>query len=417
MKKILIYNNNFYPEISSLAQLYTDLSSELTKEFEVNVICAVPSYIGDVEKGYLKKWLFTEKYKGINIYRVRVLPFDKKKKISRCISIIGYFIYAIAALFKIGNVDVILAVSQPPILGGLLGVIAKIIKRRKLIYNIQDFNPEQIVAVGYSRNKILLNLLLTLDKISCRYADKVVVVGKDMVDTIYKRFDNKGKLFDIIFINNWVDEKKLYPLNMHHDKVRQFKQQYGLENKFIFMYSGNIGLIYDLENIIKVIGKFKEYKDIAFVFVGEGNVKEKLQDYVAIKRLTNVFFIPYQDNDKIIYSLNTADVHFVVNAKGMKGVACPSKLYGVMAVGKPVLGVLEKGTEARGIIEDSKCGYVTEPENYSEIEKLIIKMYTEKSKLSELGNNARAYLCDYLSREKSINKYRETLKKLIEDQI
>lgn len=413
MKKILIYDNNFYPEISSLAQLYTDLSLELVKEYEVNVICAVPSYMGHIEKKYLERWLFKEVYKGIKIYRVKVFPFNKKNKISRSISILSYFIRAFFASLSIHNVDVILSVSQPPILGGMLGVITKAIKRCKLIYNIQDFNPEQIVAVGYSKNKLLLRLLLEVDKFSCSSADKIIVVGKDMIDTIQKRFKSKNRCMDTIFINNWVNQKKLFPLEKQDNGVLQFKQKYGLINKFVFMYSGNIGLIYDLDNIIKVIREFRGYDDVVFVFVGEGNRKSALQKYVENEKMNNVLFVPYQDNDKIIFSLNSADVHFVINVKGMKGVACPSKLYGIMAVGKPVLGVLEDGTEAKDIIINSQCGYVSEPGNYKEIKQLIERMYMEKESLEKFGENAREYLCTHLSRENSINKYKKVIADLI----
>ncbi len=416
MKKLLVYDNNFYPEVSSLAQLYTDLCVALTEQFEVSVICAVPSYTGSIEKSYLTKWLYKEKYKGVKIYRVKVSPFDKRSKVSRTISIVGYFFRAVWATFLIGNVDVILAVSQPPVLGGLLGVIGKIIKHCKLLYNIQDFNPEQIMAVGYSKNKFLLKLLLRIDKISCQKADKIIVVGKDMVETIYSRFRKAKSKISVAFINNWVNEEKLYPLDRQNIKVEEFRKKYHLENKFIFMYSGNIGLIYDLENIIKVIKEFKDYKDMAFVFVGEGNTKKKIEDYAEKEDMVNVYFVPYQDNDKIIYSLNAADVHFVINAKGMKGVACPSKLYGVMAVGKPVLGVLEKGTQAREIILNAQCGYVTEPQNYTAIKDLIKKMYLERTSLSVYGENARKYLCNYLKRESSIKKYEKELMKLFEDQ-
>lgn len=415
MKRILVYDNNFYPEISSLAQLYTDLCVELAQYFEMYVICAVPSYMGDVEKRYLGSWIYSEKYRGINIYRVKVRPFNKKNKLSRSISIIGYFFRAIVATVKMHGVDVILAVSQPPILGGMLGALGKTIKKCKLVYNIQDFNPEQIIAVGYSKNKLLLKLLFEIDKTSCRCADKIIVVGRDMMNTVCKRFKNERIALDTVFINNWVDENKLYPLESSHMEVKQFKKQYNLEGKFIFMYSGNIGLIYDLENIIKVAKKFKKNEDITFVFVGDGNVKKTLQDYAKREKLLNVVFIPYQDNDKIIYSLNAADVHLVVNMKGMKGVACPSKLYGVMAVGKAVLGILEEGTEAREIIIDSRCGYVASPGNYNEIKLLIQKMYSEKELLGEYGKNARQYLCNKLSREQSISKYRRELSELLED--
>ena len=98
------------------------------------------------------------------------------------------------------------------------------------------------------------------------------------------------------------------------------------------MYSGNIGLYYDLLNILKTIEKFKETEDVIFAFIGEGSVLEELRTYKEAHHLSNVVFIPYQPKSELIYSLNAGDVHFVVNAKGIKGVSVPSKLYGVMAV-------------------------------------------------------------------------------------
>lgn len=409
MKKILIYDNNFYPELSSLAQLYTDLCLELSKEFQVNVICAVPSYTGKIDKKYLSKWIYKEEYEKIQIIRVKVCPFDKRKKISRAISILGYFFRAILATTKVKDVDIVIAVSQPPILGGILGVIGKRLKRCKLIYNIQDFNPEQIIATKYSKNRLLLAFMFMLDKYSCKCSDKIIVVGTDMVGTLVKRFEKDKQVPETIFVHNWVNEKKLTPL--YDENVIKFKKKYGLMDKFVFMYSGNIGLIYDLENIIKVIEKIT-FNDVVFAFVGDGNVKGELISYAQKKNMNNVVFIPYQDNDKIIYSLNAADVHFVVNRKGMKGVACPSKLYGVMSVGKPVLGVLEEGTEARTVIENSQCGYVTEPEKYEEIEYLIKKMYgSKKDELEQMGINARKYLCDNLSRDSALKKYKNEILK------
>ena len=120
-----------------------------------------------------------------------------------------------------------------------------------------------------------------------------------------------------------------------------------MEGKFVIMYSGNIGLYYDLQNILKVIEKFGKAKtvdgrDVVFAFVGAGSILDKLVQYSHDKKLKNVVFIPYQDKTDLNYSLNAGDAHWCVNAKGIKGVSCPSKYYGLAAVGKPVLGVIGK---------------------------------------------------------------------------
>ena len=175
------------------------------------------------------------------------------------------------------------------------------------------------------------------------------------------------------------------------------------------MYSGNIGLYYDLENIIKVIGKFNGIDDVVFVFVGDGTVKNKIENYVKENKLSNVTFIPYQDKADLVYSLNAADIHWVVNAKGIKGVSVPSKLYGVMAAGKRVLGVLDKGSEARLIVDECNCGLCTEPGNYDEIYKKIDFILNNKEEIKRLGINGRNYLESNLTKDVSINKYKNTI--------
>ena len=130
-------------------------------------------------------------------------------------------------------------------------------------------------------------------------------------------------------------------------------------------------------------------------------------------RLNNVLFLPYQPKDFIKYSLNAADVHLVVNQKGIKGVSVPSKIYGVMAAGKPILGVLEQGSEAERLISESCSGLVVEPQDYKGVTEAITKLYKmNENERIEMGLQGRHYLDTYLKKETSINKYRELLKSL-----
>lgn len=229
-----------------------------------------------------------------------------------------------------------------------------------------------------------------------------------MQETLKERFSNKN-VPDNTFINNWIDENEIYPLEEGNIKIEKFKETYGLKDKFIVMYSGNIGLYYDLENIIKVIGKFKDRNDVVFAFIGDGTVKNEIESYVNINQLTNVKFIPYQPKEQLNYSLNSADIHWVVNAKGIKGVSVPSKLYGVMACGKPVLGVLERESEARMILESSNCGVCSDPGDYEDIYLKLQYILDNKKSTYCLGKNGRRYLEDNLGKEISILKYKETI--------
>lgn len=407
-KKLLIYAHYFYPDVASTGQILTELAEGLKYDFEITVICVVPSYNGVVDKKYKLKRIYEEEYNGIKLLRVRVPEFQKGNKMSRIKNLLAYFFNSLIATLKIEKQDYIFTISQPPILGGVIGVWGKLFKGGKLIYNIQDFNPEQTMAVGYVKNKLILNIVMAVDKFNCKVSDKIILVGRDMQATLKNRFKNK-KVPKNTLINNWINEKEIYPLDENHPKIISFKEKYNLKDRYVIMYSGNIGLYYDLENIIKVIGKFKDRHDIVFVFVGDGTVKSKLEEYKIANSLDNVVFIPYQDKSDLIYSLNSADIHWVVNAKGIKGVSVPSKLYGVMAVAKPVLGVLDEGSEARLIVEESNCGICIEPGNYEEIYKQIDYIIENKDYMKYLGLNGRKYLEQNLTKDVSINRYKEEI--------
>lgn len=415
-KNMLIYAHYYIPDVASTGQIIKELAEGMIDTFNITIICVIPSYTGKIEEKYKTEKYYKENINGVDIIRIRVPEFTKSSKKSRIKNIISYFFGAILATFKVGKQDYVFSISQPPILGGLLGVFGKWIKHAKYIYNIQDFNPEQTMAVGYSKNKLVTGLMMFLDKFSCRRSNLIITVGRDLVDTINKRFNNK-KVPKTTLINNWIDEKEIYPLEDNNQKVEEFKKKYNLEKKFVIMYSGNIGLYYDLENIFKVIEKIKPEtktnngKEVAFAFIGAGTILEKLKEYKEEKNMDNVVFIPYQDKKDLIYSLNAADVHWCVNAKGIKGVSCPSKYYGIAAAGKPIFGVLEENTEIRLLIEEIKGGLVSNPGDYDSIEKNINWFINNANsdELKNMGKRSRTYLEENLTKDISINKYKEEI--------
>ena len=408
-KNLLIYAHYYYPDVASTGQILTELAEGLKESFHTTVICTVPSYTGKVSQYYRKHKYYYENINGVDVLRIRVPEFRKNFAPSRIVNIVSYFFSAVAATFRVERQDYVFTISQPPVLGGLLGVIGKHLKKAKFIYNIQDFNPEQVKAVEFTGNRLILNAMMLMDKHSCKAANKVIVVGRDMVDTLRNRFGKK--MVPYAYINNWIDEKEIYPLPEGNAGVQKFRKRYGLENRFVMMYSGNIGLYYDLPNLLKLIAQLQQEKEVVFAFIGEGSVLEELKEYQQKHQLENVVFIPYQEKKDLIYSLNAGDVHFVMNAKGIKGVSVPSKLYGVMAAGKPVLGILEEGAEARLIVEEAQCGRVVSPEDYEAIRNLIREFIQKRNseELACMGEKGRNYLVQHLTKDVSIKKYRDEI--------
>ena len=416
-KKLLIYAHYYAPDVASTGQILQDMAEGMNDEFDITVICTVPSYTGKISPKYKSEKIYKEKINGVKIIRVAVPEFTKNNKISRIKNLLAYYINARKVTRHFGNQDYVFTISQPPIMGGMLGVYGKNKLNAKLIYCIQDYNPEQIIATGYVKFRAVLKVAMWLDKRNCRKSDLVITVGRDLVETLKKRFEGK-KIPKHAMINNWIDEKSIYPLSANDLGVIEFREKYGLADKFIIMYSGNIGLYYDLEGLIKVIEKFKDIKtpdgrNVVFAFVGAGSVLDKLILYVREHKMGNTVFIPYQDKDKLIYSLNAADVHWCVNAKGIKGVSCPSKFYGIAGVGKPVLGVLEKGSEVEMLIDEIGCGRCSEPGDYENVGNNI-RWFIENAgndELAEMGKRGREYLVEHLTKDVSIRKYIDSINK------
>lgn len=417
-KKLLIYAHYYAPDVASTGQILQDMAEGLANTFDITVICTVPSYSGTVQPQYKTKKFYIEELNGVKIVRVRVPEFRKANKISRVKNILSYFFGAVSATFRVGKQDYVFSISQPPILGGLLGVWGKWVKQAKYIYNIQDFNPEQVLAVNYSSNKLITKAMMILDKFSCKRSDLVITVGRDLVETMHNRFRGK-KMPKTVMINNWIDEKSVYPVAQDHPEVKSFREQYGLDGKYVIMYSGNIGMYYDLENLMQVIARFKDTKtadgrEVVFAFVGAGSVLDKLVSYKEENGLNHVAFIPYQDKDKLIYSLNAADVHWCVNAKGIKGVSCPSKFYGIAGVGKPVLAVLEKGSEIQMLIDEIGCGKCSEPGDYDAVAENI-RYFIENADSGEvvaMGQRGFDYLIKNLTKDISVEKYKKAILEL-----
>ena len=399
-KKLLIYAHYYIPDTASTGQILRELAEGMLDKFDITVICVVPSYLGTIEDKYKTQKYFEEEINGVKVLRIRVPEFSKTNKKSRVKNIVS-------------------SISQPPILGGLLGVWGKWVKHAKYIYNIQDFNPEQVLAVGYTKSKFITDVMMWFDKFSCKRSDLVITVGRDLVETVENRFKGK-KVPKTVMINNWIDENEIYPLDENNEKVLAFKKKYGLDGKFVIMYSGNIGLYYDLENLIKVVERIKpgtktaDGREVVFAFVGAGSVLDKLVLYVKEHHMDNVTFIPYQDKADLIYSLNAGDVHWCVNAKGIKGVSCPSKAYGIMAASKPILGVLESGSEIRCLIEDTHGGLCCEPGEYDKVDENI-RWFIDNagnSELKAMGVRGRENLEKNLTRNVSVRKYAEEILKL-----
>ena len=410
--RLLFFANYSKPDKSAMARLMTDLSEGLADDFDITVVTSVPSYAGKIEDYYKEKKFYYEDTDKLHIVRVRVRENDKSSKRKRICHITDYFFNAIRVTQKLGRFDLVYATTAPPVLGGLLGRIGKRITKGKYIYAIQDFNPEQIEAVAFCKNRLVLDVLRHIDHKTCKIADVLVIIGRDMQETLDRRFPNmdiKG-----YYIHNWVDEEGMHPLDKNDPQVIAFKERYGLKDKFVL---GNLGLYYDLLEFVKNAGNFRDNKDVIFAFVGTGAVEKQMKEYVERNSLSNVVFIPYVSGNDLLCAMNAADVHVVINTKGIKGISVPSKLYGIMAVNKPVLGILEPNSEAWNVIEESEIGLLCESGDYGRIEDSVRYIICNRQEFTDIGCLARKTLLNKYSKKDSIEKYKRLFNQMLEDNV
>jgi len=177
------------------------------------------------------------------------------------------------------------------------------------------------------------------------------------------------------------------------------------------MYSGNMGLSQDLENTIKAADLLKEKKDILFVLIGEGAYKERLIDLSDFLGLKNVKFLTYQNKQDLKFTLGAAHIHLIPMIKGLGGIIVPSKVYGVMAAGRPYIAALDKESEVYKITEEFNCGISINPSNVEELKNGILWAYNHQPEIEDMGRNGRRALEKYYSREICTQKFKQVINK------
>ena len=284
-KNLLIYAHYYIPDTASTGQILRELAEGMLDKFNITVICVVPSYLGTIEEKYKTQKYYEEEINGVKVLRIRVPEFSKTNKKSRVKNIVSYFFGAMGATFKVGKMDYVFSISQPPILGGLLGVWGKWMKHAKYIYNIQDFNPEQVLAVGYTKSRLITDAMMWFDKFSSRRSDLVITVGRDLVETVENRFKGR-KVPKTVMINNWIDENEIYPWVRITRRFWPSRRNTGWMASLSLCTPAISVCTMTLRNLIKVMERIKpgtktaDGREVVFAFVGAGSVLDKLVLYV-----------------------------------------------------------------------------------------------------------------------------------------
>lgn len=397
--KIGILSQSFYPDIVATGELLYELAVKLARmdNILVNVITAQPSF---VKKERLKK---EEVCNGVKIKRLNISCFNKNELTGKILNSGSFFFNALFTIIFARKVDWLLIPTSPPLLP-LVGTYAKFLRGQKYIYLMHDAYPEIAARLDYiKKNGFIYKVWDILSRISLKYADRIIVLSDDMKEGLLnwvKDLDEKR----ISVIHNWANEEtvKIIPREENH-----FLDKFGIRDKFIVEYSGNMGRIHEFDTLLHAAKALKDQEDILFLFIGEGGKKPAIKKVVEDDELTNVSILPYQERDNLAYSLGMGDIHILTLQEGYRYLAAPSKLYGILAAGKPIIFIGEKKCYISKILENKECGYHVDIDDFEALKNLIIQLKNDKHAMVKLGNNSRKLFEDKYTLDKIANLYIE----------
>ncbi|HET8781099.1 MAG TPA: glycosyltransferase family 4 protein [Pyrinomonadaceae bacterium] len=325
--RFLLLNQCFYPDVVATAQYLTDLATELAaRGHDVTVVTSDRGY-DDKSVRFPRR----ERWRNITIIRVPSLSLGKHSKWRRALNFGSFIASCGVRLLTLKRFDVVVALTSPPLISFLAAIFVRL-KGGRFCFWVMDLNPDEAIAAGWLRqDSRLARLFQWMLRYSLDHADRTIALDRFVKD----RLVAKG-----------VDAERIavIPPWSHDDAVafstagrEAFRQQHGLTEKFVVMYSGNHSPCHPLDTLMAAALELKRREDIVFCFVGGGGEHAKVSEFAQQHQLSNVRCLPYQPLNELSDSLSAADLHTVVMGDAFVGIVHPSKVYNIMAVGAPIL--------------------------------------------------------------------------------
>jgi colanic acid biosynthesis glycosyl transferase WcaI len=396
-RRILVLNQYYAPAFESTAQLLTQLCEALAVDYDVTVIASAAE--GTVPGRELRN--------GVEVLRVLATAFERSRLSLRAANYVSYFGSSLwSAVGKhSARADLVLCMSDPPFIP-VLGWIAARRRRVPYIAIVQDVFPEIAVELRRLENPALVRSLDFLVRFGLGRASRVVAIGEMMrVRLVEKGIDAKR----IVVIRNWVDVTELRPA----PKDNPWSREHDLADKFVVMHSGNVGHAQNLDLLVRASTFLRDLDDIRFLVIGSGARQAELVELSERLDADQMVFMPYQPRSVLSQSLATGDIHFVGLASGLSGYIVPSRMNGVLSVGRPVIVAADRQSEIVSVIEDSGAGLTIEAGRADLLAAAIRSAYEDRAGLAEMGKRAREYASRELDQSQSINRYQELISELL----
>ncbi len=391
--RLLVLNQYYWPGVEATANLLTELCEALAETHDVTVITGR-------SRGQPRR----QTRNGVDIVRVRSTMLDRSRILGRALNYVSYVVGLVWRAVLSRRPDLVVCMTDPPFIGSIGRIVAARF-RAPLLVVMQDVFPEIAVKLGRLKSPVSARLLRLLIDPSLRSADRVVVIG----ETMKRRVEAKGVESERIrVIPNWSDVRSITPMSRDNGWARRHK----LNRRFVVMHSGNIGHAQNLDALIRAATFLRDLDDLAVVIIGSGARRAELVRLARVFEADKVEILPYQERGILSQSLSTADVHVVGLARGLAGYVVPSRLYGILAAGRPVIAATDTESETAQLVAGVGCGVVVPPGDPFALAVAIRAAHDGEYDLAEMGRRARAFAEAEADRSTAVRRYLDVLSEL-----
>ena len=414
---LLVICPHFDPDVAPTGVVMSRIAHDLiARGNRLHVVTSLPWYQHHaIDAGWDGQLVRTERTDWGRISRVHPFPTDKRNIPARALAFGGFTALAtLVGTFGRVRPDAVLAMS-PPLTLGLAGRIAATARRAPLVFNIQDVFPDVAIELGLLSGDRVIRAARALERLSYRMSDAVTVLSDDLADNVRSKItiglegeQAQAQAKKVRVIPNFVDTNAIRP----EARENSYREQYGLIGKKVVMYAGNVGFSQSLNLVLDAARSFEGSRpDVVFVINGGGSARPDLERDAA--HLPNVRFIDMQPIERLPEVLAAGDVHVVPLRAGLAWSSVPSKLYSILAAGRPIVASVDSGTEVERTLERAAAGIAVPPDDPRAFAGAISELIDDSDRAARMGASGRLFVERWASPAAVAESYENLFAELI----
>jgi colanic acid biosynthesis glycosyl transferase WcaI len=408
---ILVLCPHFAPDTAPTGTVMTAIAGGLVDlGHRLHVVTALPWYEHHaVEPDWRGRPWRTERTHWGRVTRVHPFPTDKRNLQARAAGFAGFVgLASMLAAVTPTRPDAVLAMS-PPLPIGLAGLAVARLRRAPFVFNIQDVFPDVAVELGLLTNQKVIRAASAVERFTYRRADAVTVLSDDLCANVTAKIGTQSQKHRtrVEVIPNFVDVTAIRP----SARENAYRRAHDLTGRTVVMYAGNVGFSQSLGLLLQAARELRVTRpEVVFVINGGGAARPALERDAA--ELPNVRFVDYQPIEQLPEVLAAADIHVVPLKRGLAHASVPSKLYSILAAGRPVLASVDPGTEVAKTVERAGAGVAVPPDDPIEFVAALRSLLDDPPRREALGRAARTFVESWASPAAAAKAYADLLEEL-----